>query len=137
MRPRLHCLSLALCGTLFAGCSHKDPDIAQRPDHTPYSKSAYTAGRADAERDLQAGRLVVEDFGFPRKGQEEYAGILQRRYHIEVRHVAGDIVDLKAYGHAYGYNDVSKPEIKRRFNDDVLEKAETEAAQHYDATTKK
>ena len=130
-----------ICIASLSNCGRpaylSDPDIAERPDHTPYSKSAYAAGRAEAERDLETGRLVVEDFGFPRKGQEEYVAILKQRYGIEVRRVAGDIVEFKPYGHAFGYNDMSEPEIKRRFGDDVLEKAAAEAAQHYDEAAKK
>lgn len=126
-------LFVALSGAILAGChAPEDRDIAYASDHTPYSESAYQAGRVEAETDLHAGRFVIEDYGFPRKGQAEYAEILKRRCDIELRRVASDIVDLKAYGHAFGYNDVSKPEIKRRFGDDVLEKAQEEAAKHYD-----
>ena len=125
-------LSVAL-SAILAGChAREDPDIAYTSEHTPYSKTAYQAGRMAAETDLRAGRLVIEDYGFPRKGQPEYAEILKQRYQIELRRVAGDVVDRRAYGHAFGYNDVSEPEIKRRFGNDLLEKAQQEAAKHYD-----
>jgi hypothetical protein len=126
-------LFVPLLAAMLAG-SHAqvDSDIAYRSDQFPYSKSAYQTGQVDAEADLHADRLVIEDFGFPRKGQAEYAEILQRRYRVELRRVASDIVDLKAYGHAFGYNDVSKQEIKRRFGDNILEKAQEEAAKRYD-----
>ncbi len=122
---------------VLAGCGAKDPDIAYTSEHMPYSRAAYEAGRAQAETDMRAGRLVIEEYGFPRKGEQEYADILRDRYHIELRRVASDIVDPKADGHAFGYNAISEPEIKRRFGSDVLEKAQTEAAKHYDAQHQK
>jgi len=122
---------------LLAGCGAKDADIAYTREHMPYSRSAYEDGRAQAEADIRAGRLVLEDYGFPRKGQQEYADILRDRYHVELRRVASDIVDPKTYGHAFGYNAVSEPEIKRRFGSNVLEKAEAEATEHYDMQQQK
>lgn len=123
----------ALGSAILVGCEAKDPDITHTSEHVPYSRLAYQSGRAEAETDLEDGRLIIEDYGFPRKGQQEFAEILRQRYHIELRRVASDFLDPRAYGHAFGYNDVSKPEIKRRFGDDVLQKAEAEAAEHYDA----
>ena len=96
-------------------------------DGKPYSQRAYHAGRADAEKDVREGRLIVEDYGFPRKGQAKYAAILQQRYNVELRRVAGDIVDVKAIGHAKGYNEVSEAAIKSRFGENILSAAEAEA----------
>ena len=128
--PRVTFVALA---AVMTACHPTDPDIAYRPDHTPYSRSAYQRGRGDAQADLQAGRLVIEDFGFPREGQQEFEDILQQRYGIELRRVASDLVNYTLYGHAYGYNDVSTPEIQRRFGADVIQKAEAEAREHYRA----
>ena len=124
---------LALASAVFSGCEPKDPDIAYTNEHIPYSRSAYERGRADAEADLRSGRLVLEDYGFPRKGQQEFADILRQRYSIELRRVASDIIDETAYGHSFGYNEVSRAEIQRRFGTDVIQKAEAEAAEHHRA----
>ena len=124
---------LALAGAIVSSCQPKDPDIAYTSERLPYSRSAYERGRADARADIRAGRLVLEDYGFPRKGQREFADILRQRYGVELRRVASDIIDYTAYGHAFGYNDVSRPEIERRFGVGVIQKAETEAAGHYRA----
>jgi hypothetical protein len=125
-------LLLAL-GSAIIGCQATDPDIAYTSEHMPYSRSAYQRGRADAEAELQAGRLVLEDYGFPREGQQQFAEILRHRYQIELRRVASDIIDYTADGHAFGYNAVSRPEIERRFGAGVIQKAEAEAAEHYRA----
>jgi hypothetical protein len=124
---------LALGSAIIGGCQPKHPDIAYTSERVPYSRSAYERGRADAEADLRAGRLVLEDYGFPREGQQEFADILRQRYGVELHRVASDIVDYTAYGHAFGYNDVSRPEIERRFGAGVIQKAEAEAAEHYRA----
>jgi hypothetical protein len=65
------------------------------------------------------------------RGQQEFAEILRQRYSVEVRRVTSDIIDYAAYGHAFGYNDVSRPEIERRFGAGVIQKVEAEAAEHY------
>jgi predicted transcriptional regulator len=68
----------------------------------------------------------------------EYAQILRQRYHIEVRQIAGDInVAPSVIGHEQGYNEVSKPEIKRRFGEGVLEAAAKESLKHWSEQTSK
>jgi hypothetical protein len=128
-------IALIACALALVGCRPRysePPDITHLPDGTPYSKTTYAEGRRDAENDLRQGRLIVEEYGYPRKGSREYAEMLQQRYGIEIRRVASDIVDRQAYGHAIGYNEVSKAEIKRRFGDNALKDAEDQAAKHWD-----
>jgi hypothetical protein len=88
--------------------------------------SARRAGHDQAESELRSGVLVVEVYGFPLP--PEYADILRDRYHIKLKRIAGDThVTAKVIGHAEGYNEVSKREIKRRFGDRVLEAAADKA----------
>jgi hypothetical protein len=117
--------------TLISCRPRESPDIAHLPDGTPYSLQAYQTGEFDAENDLRANRLVVENWGFPMKGQNEYAKILREKYSVEFKRVAGDIVDGQTVGHAKGYNELSEAEIKRRFGNDVFEKAKIEAEREY------
>ncbi len=121
---------IVACGVILPSCGPADSqssDIARMADGRPYSKRAYYAGRTDAERDIREGRLIVEDYGFPPKGQAEYAAILQQRCNVELKRVAGDIVDAKAIGHAKGYNEVSETVIKSRFGENILGAAAAEA----------
>jgi hypothetical protein len=104
---------------------------------SPYSILEYLKadriGRAEAEKNLRSGHLAIEIYGYPMKGEREYGDILRQRYQIEFRRVAGDTnISAKVIGHAKGYNEVSEPEIKRRFGGDILKAAEEEAAKHYD-----
>jgi hypothetical protein len=124
---------VAIASAVLAGCEARDPDIIETREHIRYSRSAYERGRRDGEADIHAGRLVFEDYGFPRKGQEEFADILRERYGVELRRVDDDIVDDTTVGHARGYNEVSDAEIERRFGASVIQNAAGEAAEHYDA----
>ena len=123
-------LSAVLISVILAAC--EESDITYTPEKIPYSRSAFDAGRVEAQADLQAGRLVILDYGTPRKGQHEFEALFRERYEVEVRRVANDAVNPTINGRALGYNDVSKPEIKRRFGNDVLEGLEIEAAQTWD-----
>jgi hypothetical protein len=106
-------------------------DVIELPDHECISVSAYRAGRADAEKDIQANCLIIEVFGLPTPWDDDYARIFYQKYDVEVKKIAGDVVDYEIVGHAKGYNEVSKPEIQRRFGSDVLEKTQSEVHKHW------
>ena len=75
--------------------------------------SAYRAGRAEASKDVAAGIMAREVYGFG-AGFGPGPDILRDRYRIEVRPVAACIVDEKIVGHAAGYNEIADREIDRR-----------------------
>jgi hypothetical protein len=89
--------------------------------------SAYRAGRAEAQKDVAAGILAIEEYGFG-AGAGLAAGILRERYQIEIRATAGCMVDEKIIGHAAGYNKVSEAEIDRRVGRDRVDAAREEGA---------
>jgi hypothetical protein len=94
--------------------------------------TAYHRGRTDAKRDVQSGHLAVEIDGLAMTGEGEYATELRERYQVELRRIAGCIVDEKIMAHLKGYNEISEAEIKRRFGDSALKDAEERAAKHWD-----
>jgi len=100
-----------------------------------YSIEAYWTGRADAERDTRAGRLVIERFGLL-FGEGDYVTILRQRYQIEMKTVAGCLVDDEIVGHAVGYNEIMKAEIERRFGPGLLERVREEAEAEAEANRK-
>ena len=108
--------------------SQTDPrDMVESPDHQRYSRSAYEAGRRDAERDIREGRLIIEVFGGPPPGWwDQCAKLLDQRYGIHLREIAGCVVDARILGHERGYNEVSRAEITRRFHRDVAEETKAE-----------
>ena len=99
-------------------------------------KAGYTAGRAEARRDLRRNYLAVERYGREVVYSSDEDRILLRRFRIHVKHVAGCIVMPRVAGHAKGYNDVSEPEIRRRFGD-AMERAAQEAQTRWERSRSK
>lgn len=91
-------------------------DIVESADHQRFSLKAYVAGRLAAERDIGENRLSP----WP-PWLSECAPLLEQRYGIHLKDIAGCVVDDQIIGHVIGYNDVSMAEMKRRFGRDVLE----------------
>lgn len=86
-------------------------------------KAAHDAGRAHAENDARAGRLAIEVFGSPIKGEANYERMLRERYQIELRRVnegADPDMDDKIIAHANGYNEVSEAEIESRLGKEAI-----------------
>jgi hypothetical protein len=91
-------------------------------DLTPNAIKSYfaarKAGRTAAEKDLQAGWLRIEIYGYPMP--PDYSKTLLEQYQIEVKRIAGDTgITPQIIGHAEGYNEIAEAEIKRRFGDNV------------------
>lgn len=90
-------------------------------------------GRVDAMNDLRSGRLVLETAGLPAPESGEYWQLLKDRYQIEMRGVAGCIVDSSDINHIHGYNAVMTAAIDRRFGKGTLDRAWKEAQRKYRA----
>lgn len=84
-------------------------------------------GAKDAKSHVAANKLAVESFGMPAAWMGEYKKLLKSQYDIELRTVAGCVVDDRILGHAEGYNKVMETEIKRRFGGDALKRAQQDA----------
>jgi hypothetical protein len=97
-----------------------------------YSQADYESGRADAQKDISHGILVYEFAGLPAPSDDEEIRLLRERYHIEMRRVAGDEIRIDAISHMIGYNEISLPEIERRFGKGILEKVDQEAKANYE-----
>lgn len=90
-------------------------------------RSAASKGRLDAEADLKAGKLAVEQFGRPSPVYAEAERLLRVRYGIESRQVAACIVSKEIALHAEGYNRVMKAEIAKRYGADVFDRTYEES----------
>jgi hypothetical protein len=127
---KAHFLASLLTVLWITGCAFNDQ--VKEPDSSmTYSRRAYHAGRAAAERDIKHGILAVESAGLRAEWSSEYVRLLKQRYGIEDRGVAGCIVDDKIIGHMRGYNEVSDAEITRRFGPNVFERTAKEARALY------
>jgi hypothetical protein len=96
-----------------------------------YSQADYDRGRTDAQNDISHGVLVYEYAGLPAPTDADETRILKERYQIELRRVAGDEIRIDAISHMVGYNEISLPEIERRFGKGILEKVDKEAKANY------
>jgi hypothetical protein len=117
---------LITCGFVLGGrllAEEIANDIVESPQGQKYSAGAYEAGRSEAMNDVKANKLIIEVSGLPAPWSGEYAKSLADKYHIQLKTVAGCIVDSKIVGHERGYNEISVAEIERRFGHGVLEKS--------------
>jgi hypothetical protein len=104
-------------------------DICSLSPHVIWDYYAgYRAGHKDAEEELRSGHLVHEEIGMPKP--PEYYTIVHQRYQIELR-TYGDIVTEKIVGHAKGHNEITDPELERKFGSDVIRAASDEAFKHW------
>jgi hypothetical protein len=97
-----------------------------------YSEADYERGRGDAQNDISHDILVYEFAGLPAPSDDEEIRLLRERYHIELRRVAGDEIRMDAISQMIGYNEISLPEIERRFGKGILEKVDEEAKANYE-----
>jgi hypothetical protein len=87
---------------------------------------AAVAGRLEARRDIRAGRLALKMWGLRMAGGV-YETVLEQRYGIQCRTVAGCVVAPQKMAGWNAYNDEMMSEITRRYGDDVLDKTWNEA----------
>lgn len=95
--------------------------------------SASIKGATDAREELRKGSMALEVYG-------EFAGTktLSEKYlaerGVEIRAVAGCMVNNQIIGHAQGFNRVMKQGIKDELGNDVFDKAEQAAPVKHDQT---
>lgn len=99
--------------------------VSMDPVSLSYYCRAYLTGRAEAKKDIAAGVFVIEAAGLG-AGRDP---TLWERYHVDVRAIAGCVVNNTIMGHLTGYNSISEPEIYRRFGRDKIEAAKEESYQ--------
>jgi hypothetical protein len=99
------------------------PFVRLTPISVFHYVTAYRAGRAEAQKDIKSGHLVIEENGL---GAGYYADILKQRCQAEMR-IGGCASNERIEGHAKGYNEVSEAEIERRFGKGVLAAIKEEA----------
>lgn len=132
-RDRLAAVVVTVLGAAFGVQGAFAVDAARRPPvatlddmevrppqvFTP-STDAYVRGRAEAERDLAAGRWRLLTYGYPAPSRELYAQAL-RRDGIELEAVAGCVVTEPIREHTRGYNEVMRDAIGRLLGAHYLE----------------
>jgi hypothetical protein len=90
-------------------------------------EAAAIQGQADALKEIAEGRLALETMGLPAVWRGTYMDLLKERHGIQLRAVAGCIVNSSITGHARGFNEIMTAEIAKRYGADALDKARTDA----------
>ncbi len=90
-------------------------------------EAAAIQGRTDALKELEKGVLALETMGLPPVSRRAYIDLLKERHGIQLRVVAGCLVNSSITGHARGFNEVMMEEIAKRFGADALTKVEADA----------
>jgi hypothetical protein len=126
-RPILLFTFIACCGAVRSETNSRD--VIEASDGQRYSRSAYDAGRSLAQEDIREGRLIIEVSGGPGSPTyDELKNALAERYNIQLKEIAGCIVDDQIRGHERGYNEISRAEITRRFGRDVAQETRDEVS---------
>lgn len=102
--------SLTILALIALGCSSDD-----------------SAGFAEAERDIAAGTLRIKTYGLPGPSFVESIALMQSRLGVEVKPVAGCLVDDALRENVTGYNRRMMAEIARKFGPDAMAKIERDA----------
>jgi hypothetical protein len=84
-----------------------------------WSLLAPTRGRLTAQFELKRGHYIYLTFGLEPPERREIARLLQERYGVELRTVAGDIVSKDLVAYVDAYNEVMDAAINRRFGHNV------------------
>jgi hypothetical protein len=130
---RITLLAPLLGMTAFGGYyRHWDTahDARNRLDpHDPFAVYAQRDGGADAERDLARGERRLLTYGEPIAWQNEYSGMLNRIYHIELKPIAEGEVNAAAKNYTRAYNGIMQRDIAHTFGPAALPAAREMAQQ--------
>ncbi|NQZ60306.1 MAG: hypothetical protein HRT88_22900 [Lentisphaeraceae bacterium] len=119
-------ISCFLCGLLYAD------NLQERKEEALKKKSKILnagseEGKNRALNDLKNGIYRLEVYGKPAKYRKYYIQILKEKHNIIIDPVAGCIIRTMILNHAKEYNKIMVLEIKNKFGNDVLSKAQIDA----------
>jgi hypothetical protein len=92
-----------------------------------WSLSASLRGRWRAQSDLRSGHLSLETYGLEPPQRKVIARLLQERYGVELRTVAGDIVSKELAAYVDAYNETMRTAINSKFGHNVYKECFDEA----------
>jgi hypothetical protein len=97
-----------------------------------WSASASLRGTLVARLDIAQGHYQELGFGLPVPWRDDYARLLQNRYGIQFRAVAGCVVSPEEVAYVEAYNRESTAAAQRKFGRNVFEEAEKEARETWE-----
>lgn len=84
-------------------------------------------GKAAAEINVRSGKLMILAYGLRSEGFRRFQQILQERYGIEVKPVAGCVVSEDLVEFADAFNHVTAEAARKNYGHDVVAEANREA----------
>jgi hypothetical protein len=98
-------------------------------------KRSYEEGRRAAAEDIKHDRLVYHVGGLPAPYDELFSEILRKEFKVAVAHI-GCVINTEEFQRGVGYNEVSVPEIERRYGEGILGRVEERAQKEYEERMK-
>lgn len=89
-----------------------------------------------ARYDISRGHYEVLGYGLPVPWRPEYARLLQERYGVKFRAVAGCIVSTGLVTYVDSYDRASAEAVNRKFGHDVFKECSDEARKKWQETRK-
>jgi hypothetical protein len=90
-------------------------------------QSPEDAGAAEARKDIAAGNLRLKGYGLPAHWFGQYSNLMKSRLGVEIKWVAGCVVDDRLTRNVAGYNARMEKEIAKRFGAGAHDKIVAEA----------
>lgn len=84
-------------------------------------------GRADALKDIAAGKLAWHNLGFPAIWRREFVRIMKEKYGVESKDVGDCEPNMPLARHTKAYNETMQAEIEKRFGKGVVDQAIADA----------
>lgn len=84
-------------------------------------------GRAEARREIAAGKLGWKNLGYPPPWRREFVRLMKERFKVESVEIGDCEPNMPLARQVAGYNEIMKAEIEKHFGKGAVEKAETDA----------
>lgn len=123
------CFTSLVTLLLFLGCTAQTNSAAVG-DHS------HRNGKADAQKDIEAGHLYLKAYGLPHPATEQYAALLQKDLNVTYQQVGGCMVDQTLTKYANDYNEVILAYIAKKHGPNAIMDIWNKAKDEYDAKVK-
>jgi hypothetical protein len=88
--------------------------------------NSFKEGKADAQSDLEHGKIKLQVKGMPIEGEEKRFANIEKKYAIELYRIGGCEISAEKDGYWLGYNEVMQLAIGERYGAGFLEKISSE-----------
>jgi hypothetical protein len=88
--------------------------------------NSYKEGKAEAQRDLEQGKIKLRVKGMPIEGEEKLFANIHKKYAIELYRIGGCVISAEIDGYWLGYNEVMNSVIEQQYGAEFLERISSE-----------